>query len=54
MERNIQKNGLVNLAVSVLVFLAGLGVTVMAGSLAGQAAAVFLGLGVLLSAGPVG
>jgi len=49
MERNIQKNGLVNLAVAVLIFLAGCGVTVMAGALAGQAAAVFLGLGVLVT-----
>ena len=49
MERNIQKNGLVNLAVAVLVFLAGFGVTVFAGSLAGQAAAVFLGLGVIVA-----
>jgi modulator of FtsH protease HflK len=49
MERSTQKNGLVNLAVAVLVFLAGFGVTVMAGALAGQAAAVFLGLGVLVA-----
>ena len=35
MERNIQKNGLVNLVVAVLIFLAGFGVTVFAGSLAG-------------------
>ncbi len=49
MERSIQKNGLVNLAVAVLIFLAGFGVTVFAGSLAGQAAAVFLGLGVLVA-----
>jgi regulator of protease activity HflC (stomatin/prohibitin superfamily) len=49
MERNIQKNGLVNLAVAVLIFLAGFAVTVFAGSLAGQAAAVFLGLGVLVA-----
>jgi regulator of protease activity HflC (stomatin/prohibitin superfamily) len=48
-ERNIQKNGLVNLTVAVLIFLAGFGVTVFAGSLAGQAAAVFLGLGVLVA-----
>jgi regulator of protease activity HflC (stomatin/prohibitin superfamily) len=48
-ERNIQKNGLVNLAVAVLIFLAGFGVTVFAGSLAGQTAAVFLGLGVLIA-----
>ena len=49
MERNIQKNGLVNLAVAVLIFLAGFGVTVFAGSLAGQAAAIFLGLGVIVA-----
>ncbi len=49
MERNTQKNGLVNLAVAALIFLAAFGVTVMAGSLAGQAAAVFLGLGVLVA-----
>ncbi len=49
MERNIQKNGLVNLAVALLIFLAGFGVTVFAGSLAGQTAAVFLGLGVLIA-----
>jgi membrane protease subunit HflK len=49
MERNLQKNGLVNLAVAMLIFLAGFGVTVFAGSLAGQAAAVFLGLGVLVA-----
>ena len=46
MERNIQKNGLVNLVVAVLIFLAGFGVTVFAGSLAGQVTAIFLGLGV--------
>jgi membrane protease subunit HflK len=48
-ERNIQKNGLVNLAVALLIFLAAFGVTVYAGSLAGQVAAVFLGLGVLVA-----
>ncbi len=49
MERNIQKNGLVNLAVAVLIFLAAFGVTAMSGSLAGQTAAIFLGLGVLVT-----
>jgi membrane protease subunit HflK len=48
-ERNIQKNGLVNLVIAVLIFLAGFGVTVFAGSLAGQTAALFLGLGVLVA-----
>jgi membrane protease subunit HflK len=49
MERNIQKNGLVNLTVALVVFLAGLGVTVFARALAGQVAVVFLGLGVLVT-----
>ena len=49
MERNIRKNGLVNLAVALVIFLAGFAVTVFAGSLAGQVAAVFLGLGVLVT-----
>jgi len=49
MERNIQKNGLVNLAVAVLIFLAGFGVTVFAGSLAGQVTSIFLGLGVIVA-----
>jgi regulator of protease activity HflC (stomatin/prohibitin superfamily) len=40
---------LVNLAVALVIFLAGLGVTVFAGSLAGQGASVFLGLGLLVT-----
>ena len=49
MERNIQKNGLVNLAVALVIFLAGFGVTVFSGSLAGQVASVFLGFAVLVT-----
>lgn len=49
MERSTHKNGLVNLAVALVIFLAGFGVAVFAGSLAGQVAAVFLGLGVLVT-----
>lgn len=49
MERSIQKNGLVNLTVALAIFLAGFAVTAFAGSLAGQAASVFLGLGVLVT-----
>ena len=49
MERNIQKNGLVNLAVALFIFLAAFGVTVYSGSLAGQVASVFLGLTVLVA-----
>ena len=49
MERNIQKNGLVNFAAALAIFLAGFGVTVFAGTLAGQVASVFLGLAVLVT-----
>jgi len=49
MDRSIQKNGLVNLTVALVIFLAAFGVTVFTGSLGGQAAAVFLGLGVLVT-----
>lgn len=49
MDRSIQKNGLVNLTVALLIFLAGFAVTVFGGTLAGQAASVFLGLGVLVA-----
>jgi membrane protease subunit HflK len=48
-ERNIAKNGLVNLAVALAIFLAGFAVTVFAGSLAGQVAAIFLGLAVFVN-----
>ncbi len=49
MERNTQKNGLVNLAIALVIFLAGLGVALFAGSLAGKVAGVFLGLGMLVN-----
>ena len=49
MDRSIQKNGLVNLALALAIFIAGFAVTVFAASLAGQAASVFLGLGVLVT-----
>ncbi len=49
MERNTQKNGLVNLVVAVLIALAAVGVTVFANSLAGLAASAFLGLGVVVT-----
>jgi membrane protease subunit HflK len=49
MERNVQKNGLVNLVAAAAVFIAAFAVTVYADSLAGQAASVFLGLGVLVT-----
>jgi len=49
MERNVQKNGLVNLVAAVVVFLAAFVVTSYAHSLAGQAGSIFLGLSVLVA-----
>jgi len=49
MDRNIQKNGLVNLAAAILIFIAAFAVTVFSNSLSGQAASVFLGLAVLVT-----
>jgi regulator of protease activity HflC (stomatin/prohibitin superfamily)/drug/metabolite transporter superfamily protein YnfA len=49
MERNVQKNGLVNLLAAVMIFIAAFVVTVYVNSLAGQAAAIFLGLGALVA-----
>ncbi|MGA9779356.1 MAG: SPFH domain-containing protein [Verrucomicrobiia bacterium] len=49
MERNVQKHGLVNLTAALVVFIATFGATIYANSLAGQAASLFLGLGVLVA-----
>jgi len=49
MERNIQKNGLVNLVAAVVIFIAAFVVTCYVNSLAGQACSIFLGLGVLVA-----
>ncbi|HKW29594.1 MAG TPA: protease modulator HflK [Verrucomicrobiae bacterium] len=49
MERNVQKNGLVDLAAALVIFVAAFGVTTYANSLAGLAASLFLGLGVLVA-----
>src|SRR5277367_7063268 len=49
MERNTQKNGLVNLMAAVMVFIAAFVVTCYVNSLAGQAASIFLGLAVLVA-----
>jgi modulator of FtsH protease HflK len=49
MEKSTQRNGLVNLAVAMLIFLAAFAVTVFSDSLGGQVASVFLGLGVLVT-----
>ena len=49
MERNIQKNGLVNLVAVAVIFIAAFVVTGYVNSLAGQVGSVFLGLGVLVA-----
>ena len=49
MDRNVQKNAVVNLLTALVVFIAAFAVTAYAGSLAGEAAAVFLGLAVLIA-----
>jgi regulator of protease activity HflC (stomatin/prohibitin superfamily) len=48
-ERNVQKNGLVNLLAAALVFVAAFVVTTYVRSLAGQAASIFLGLAALVA-----
>ncbi|HVV02142.1 MAG TPA: protease modulator HflK [Verrucomicrobiae bacterium] len=50
MEKNTQKNGLVNLALLLVVLGAGYAVARQANSLAGLVALVFIGLGVLVAA----
>jgi hypothetical protein len=48
-ERNVQKNGLVNLVAAALIFVAAFVAAAYARSLAGQVGAVFLGLGMLVA-----
>jgi membrane protease subunit HflK len=50
MERSIQKNGLINLLILLLVGVAGLAAARYANSLAGQVNILFLGIGVLVAA----
>jgi len=49
MERNVQRNGLVNLLAAAILFIAALAVTSYVNSLAGRPAAVFLGLAALVA-----
>ena len=49
MDHNIQKNGLVNLVTAVAIFIAAFIVTLFVNSLAGEGAAIFLGIGVLVT-----
>jgi regulator of protease activity HflC (stomatin/prohibitin superfamily)/drug/metabolite transporter superfamily protein YnfA len=49
MERNVKKNGLVNLVAAVMIFIAAFVVTCFVNSLAGQACSIFLGLGVFVA-----
>jgi modulator of FtsH protease HflK len=50
MERSIQKNGLINLMALLAVGVAAFAVSRLADSLAGEIAAVFMGLGILVAA----
>ena len=49
MERNVQNNGLVNLAAALVIFIAALALSSYANSLAGLGCAIFLGLGALVA-----
>lgn len=49
MERNVQRNGLVNLVAAAVIFVAALVASTYAHSLAGQVGTVFLGLGMLVA-----
>jgi regulator of protease activity HflC (stomatin/prohibitin superfamily) len=49
MDRSIKQNGLVNLAVALVIFLAAIAVATYAGSFAGRVAGVFLALGVIVT-----
>ena len=49
MERNVQKNGLVNLVAATMIFVAAFVVMGYVHSVAGQAASIFLGLGTLVA-----
>ncbi len=49
MDRDVQKNAVVNLLTALAVFIAALVVTVYAGSLSGEATAGFLGLVALIA-----
>lgn len=42
MDRNVPKNGLVNLAVAIIIFIAAIAVTCLVNSLAGEGACIFL------------
>jgi regulator of protease activity HflC (stomatin/prohibitin superfamily) len=48
-ERNVQKNAVVNLMAAVMIFIAVFVVTCYVNSLAGRAASIFLGLGALVA-----
>ncbi len=49
MERNVQKNGLVNLVAAVMIFITAFVLTCYVNSLAGQGCSIFLGLGALVA-----
>ncbi|HEY1786966.1 MAG TPA: SPFH domain-containing protein [Verrucomicrobiae bacterium] len=49
MDRNLPKNGLVNLVVAIILFIAAFAVTCLVNSLAGEGASIFLGVTVLVT-----
>ncbi|MGA3265858.1 MAG: SPFH domain-containing protein [Verrucomicrobiota bacterium] len=49
MERNVQRNGLINLVAAMVIFIAAFAATCFVNSLAGQGCSIFLGLGVLVT-----
>jgi regulator of protease activity HflC (stomatin/prohibitin superfamily) len=48
-DRNVPKNGLVNLAVAIIIFIAAFAVTCLVNSLAGEGASIFMGVAVLIT-----
>ena len=49
MDRNVPKNGLVNLAVAIIIFIVAFAITCLVNSLAGEGASIFLGITVLVA-----
>src|SRR5580704_11154198 len=49
MDRNVPKNGLVNLATALVIFIATFAVTCFVNSLAGEGASIFLAVSVLIA-----
>jgi regulator of protease activity HflC (stomatin/prohibitin superfamily) len=48
-DRNVPKNGLVNLVIAIIIFIAAFAITCLVNSLAGEGASIFLGVTVLVT-----